>query len=100
MSAIAIPLLSVEQYLATDRAAEFRSEYFEGQVFAMSGGTFAHFRLIRNFELSLNQSAKVHVGRVHRSCGSARLRANCTRIPMLWSSAGSLYLPTIRKTPY
>jgi Uma2 family endonuclease len=31
-------VMSPEEYLAAERAAEFRSEYVDGEVFAMSGG--------------------------------------------------------------
>jgi Uma2 family endonuclease len=42
MSSQAIPRLTVEQYLAQERAAEFRSEYLNGEVFAMAGGGRNH----------------------------------------------------------
>lgn len=32
--------LTPEEYLAIERAAEFKSEYFKGRMFAMSGGSF------------------------------------------------------------
>lgn len=34
-----------EQYLAMDRAAELRSEYLDGEIIAMSGGSLRHARL-------------------------------------------------------
>jgi Uma2 family endonuclease len=40
--------LTEEQYLAIERAAECRSEFVNGEMFAMSGGTLAHSRLQRN----------------------------------------------------
>jgi Uma2 family endonuclease len=45
MSAASIPRLTPEQYLEIDRAAEFRSEYIDGEMFAMSGGRVAHSRI-------------------------------------------------------
>jgi Uma2 family endonuclease len=42
MSSQAIPRLTVEQYLAQERAAEFRSEYLNGEVFAMAWGGRNH----------------------------------------------------------
>ena len=36
------PTITPEQYLEIDRAAEIRSEYFDGEMFAMTGGTRAH----------------------------------------------------------
>ena len=35
-------LLTPEQYLAREAQAEFKSEYFAGETFAMAGGTRAH----------------------------------------------------------
>jgi Uma2 family endonuclease len=36
------PRLSEAEYLAIERAAEFKSEFFDGEMFAMAGGTFEH----------------------------------------------------------
>jgi Uma2 family endonuclease len=36
------PALTEEEYLRIDRAAEFKSEFHGGEMFAMSGGTFNH----------------------------------------------------------
>ncbi|MCU1261095.1 MAG: Uma2 family endonuclease [Bryobacterales bacterium] len=48
MSASAIPLLTPEEYLAIERAAEFKSEYYNGHMYAMSGGTYPHALIIGN----------------------------------------------------
>ena len=37
-----------EEYLALEREAEFKSEYFDGGIYAMSGGTPAHSQIINN----------------------------------------------------
>ena len=42
MASQAIPFLSPEQYLEIERQAEQRSEYWQGQMFAMSGATRSH----------------------------------------------------------
>lgn len=42
MSAIPKTLLSPEQYLEQERRAEFKSEYYRGEVFAMAGASFEH----------------------------------------------------------
>ena len=34
--------LSEAEYLAIERAADFKSEFFDGEMFAMSGGTPMH----------------------------------------------------------
>lgn len=40
--------LTEEQYLAIERAAEFKSEFHGGEMFAMSGGSFEHSLIITN----------------------------------------------------
>ena len=42
MSANPKRLLTPEEYLAQERRAEFRSEYFRGEVFAMAGASWEH----------------------------------------------------------
>jgi Uma2 family endonuclease len=48
MSAQAQPPISPEQYLEIERAAEFRSEYYNGRMYAMSGGTYVHAFVMAN----------------------------------------------------
>jgi Uma2 family endonuclease len=43
-----VPLVTPEVYLELERRAEFRSEYINGDMFAMSGGTWNHARIVRN----------------------------------------------------
>lgn len=42
MVASAIPRLTPEEYLKLEREAEFKSEYYDGQMVAMSDGTLPH----------------------------------------------------------
>ena len=42
MSALEQAYITPEQYLELERRAEFKSEYFSGRMFAMSGGSDAH----------------------------------------------------------
>lgn len=42
MSALAALYVTPEQYLEAEREADFKSEYFSGQIFAMAGGTPEH----------------------------------------------------------
>src|SRR5258708_5204984 len=42
MLAHAIPFFTPEQYLDIDRASECRSEYLDGHICAMAGGSRAH----------------------------------------------------------
>ncbi len=46
MSAQPLPHVTPEEYLDADRAAEYKSEYYDGAVYAMAGGTYAHSQLI------------------------------------------------------
>ena len=48
MSTRALPFLTPEQYLEIERAAEVRSEYIAGEIFAMSGGSLNHARISAN----------------------------------------------------
>ncbi len=48
MSAQPQPRLTPEQYLEIERAAQFRSEYYNGRMYAMSGGTHPHAIVIGN----------------------------------------------------
>jgi Uma2 family endonuclease len=49
------PFLSPEEYLAIEREAETRSEYLDGEMFAMTGGSRPHNLIVTNLarELSL-----------------------------------------------
>ena len=58
MSAQSQPRLTPEQYLELDRASEFRSEYYKGRMFAMSGGTFNHAGIIGNIAFALKSALK------------------------------------------
>ena len=37
--------LTPEEYLAVEREAEYKSEYYDGEIFAMSGGSRTHDRI-------------------------------------------------------
>jgi Uma2 family endonuclease len=58
MSAQSQPRLSPEEYLALDRAAEFRNEYYDGHMYAMSGGSYPHGKIIGNLCGGLWQGLK------------------------------------------
>jgi Uma2 family endonuclease len=48
MSTQSKPLLTPEQYLEIERKAEFKSEYYQGAMFAMSGPQEAHVLITDN----------------------------------------------------
>ena len=62
MAANAAPVLTPAQYLATERAAEFRSEYVNGEIYAMSGGLLPHAQLMAQFSRELADALE------HRPC--------------------------------
>ena len=42
------PYISPEEYLRLERAAEYKSEYYAGEIFAMAGGKAAHSLITAN----------------------------------------------------
>src|SRR5882724_8135313 len=58
MSAQSIPRLTPEQYLEIERAADFKSEYFAGRMYAMVGGWIPHAHIIANVTGALFQALR------------------------------------------
>src|ERR1700682_1958375 len=58
MASHSVTKLTEEQYLALERAAEFKSEYFDGEMFAMSGASMQHGRLQRNLISELSNELR------------------------------------------
>ena len=56
------PRLTPEDYLAIERSAEFKSEYFDGEIFAMAGASRAHNAIVLNVGSEIRQHLK------NRSC--------------------------------
>jgi Uma2 family endonuclease len=52
------PRLTPEEYLKLDRASEFRNEYYNGQMYAMSGGTHPHAIITSNVSRELGNALK------------------------------------------
>jgi len=63
MSAQAQPHLTPEQYLAAERTAEFKHEYYNGQMYARPGGSFQHCLIAGNILGALHTELKT------RPCG-------------------------------
>ncbi len=55
MASLPTPRITEEEYLQIERAADYKSEFADGEMFAMSGGTLSHSQLALNwgFELKL-----------------------------------------------
>lgn len=51
-------LLTEEEYLAIERRAEFRSEFFEGEMFAMAGASRKHNRIVSNLVITLGNQLR------------------------------------------
>jgi Uma2 family endonuclease len=49
MVAVQPKIYSKEEYLALEEKAEFKNEYHDGEIIAMTGGTFAHNEIAVNF---------------------------------------------------
>lgn len=58
MAAQPQPGLTPEQYLAIERAAEFRSEFYHGKMYAMAGASFQHTLIKDNLARVLGQLLK------------------------------------------
>jgi len=58
MSALRIPRLTAAEYLAIERAAKFKSEFFNGEMFAMAGASRLHNRVNSNLEIEIGSRIK------------------------------------------
>jgi Uma2 family endonuclease len=79
MSTQAIARLTVEQYLEIERAAEFRSEYLNGEVFAMAGGGRKHALIATALGARLDEQ----LGDRPRFVTASNLRLFCQQAQML-----------------
>src|SRR5437667_11872956 len=50
--------ISPQEYLRLERQAEYKSEYLNGEIFAMSGASRKHNLLTTNISTSLNQQLR------------------------------------------
>ena len=67
MSTGVITYISPEEYLKREREAEYKSEYLNGEIFAMTGASRKHNPITTNLSITLGQQLQ---GRV--SPGNAR----------------------------
>ncbi len=54
----ALKRISAADYLARERTSEFKSEFFDGEIFAMGGGSPTHSLIAANFVGEARQSLK------------------------------------------
>ena len=58
MTAQPIIMYSAEEYLELERAADYKSEYYRGEIFAMAGAGFNHNRITSNLSIEIGLSLK------------------------------------------
>ena len=76
MSAIAKTRLSVEDYLSIENAAPFKSEFYEGEMFAMAGASPPHNFIKDNLVRSLGN--RLEAGRCRTASSDQRVRIERT----------------------
>ncbi len=77
MAIDSIRQMTVEEYFAYDEAIEYKSEYIDGEVIPMTGGTLNHSAIMLNASSELRQRLKGSDCRVLTS--SMRIRVGPTR---------------------
>src|SRR5438067_753711 len=68
--------LTEAEYLEIERAAEFKSEFFEGEMFAMAGGTPQHSLIATNLAAEFRNRLKGHTCAPYNS--DLRIKINAT----------------------
>lgn len=53
MSPLVEPLYTAEEYLALERASDHKSELVNGRIYAMSGASVRHTRIVRNLVIGI-----------------------------------------------
>jgi Uma2 family endonuclease len=76
MSTLSKSYLTPEQYLEIERKAEFKSEYYQGEMFAMSGARRAHNLIAANAVASLHRQLRGRPCEVYP--GDMRVRVGST----------------------
>lgn len=80
MSTLSRTHLTPEEYLARERKAETKSEYFRGEIFAMAGAGRQHGRIVTNLVRELSnglrkRACNVYSGDLRLAAGRAELYA-------------------------
>jgi Uma2 family endonuclease len=75
MSTVPKQFITPEQYLHSERNAEFRSEYLRGEMFAMAGASANHNLILLNAGASLREQLKKKPCRVYPSDLKLRIQA-------------------------
>lgn len=78
MSSVPIRLLTEEEYLARERAAQFKSEFYRGETFAMAGASRAHTLIVQNISRHLGNLLAERPCEVYPA--EMRVRVTATRL--------------------
>lgn len=70
------PFLTPEQYLEIERAADYKSEYYDGEMFAMGGAREGHNLVVANALAEIHDQFRQRPCRVYPS--DMRVRVNAT----------------------
>ncbi len=77
MSSLAKPRYTPHQYLTMERAAEFKSEYVNGEIVAMAGASREHILIVTNLVREL--SSHLRTGSCETYSNDMRTRVHPTR---------------------
>src|SRR6185503_6959661 len=75
MSQQVISYVSPEEYLRLERQAEYKSEYLNGDIFAMSGASRKHNLITTNISGELRQQLKTRPCEVYAADMRVKVRA-------------------------
>jgi Uma2 family endonuclease len=81
MSTYPTTFITEEEYLAIEREAATRSEYFAGETFALAGATRPHNRIVTNLVSELDSQLKDRLGNVYSSDMRVRVRTGLYTYP-------------------
>jgi Uma2 family endonuclease len=76
MASQPVTRMTEEEYLRRDRAATYKSEFVDGEMFAMSGGTLWHSQISANWIVHLGYALRGGPCRVFTSDARVRIAAS------------------------
>src|SRR5437870_2932942 len=75
MSQRILTYVSPEEYLRLERQSEYKSEYLNGEIFAMTGASRKHNLITTNISSLLSQQLRGKLGEVYASAIRVKIRA-------------------------
>jgi hypothetical protein len=82
MSSQSLTWITPEEYLAAERQAEYKNEYFAGEVFAMTGASREHNLISTNCTIAVGQQLR---GRASSTTSDSRAGSGCFRMRGRWT---------------